>query len=71
MFGSESLPSFHRLLGGALRAPLLAIFPQNTPIIPQGHLLNYLRSSFINNSQKLETTQMFETKKWIKNDLFT
>ena len=27
-------------------------------ILPQGHLLNYVHSSFIHNSQKLETTAL-------------
>ena len=30
--------------------------PKRCPTIPQGHLLNYVHSSFIHNSQKLETT---------------
>jgi hypothetical protein len=30
--------------------------PKRCPTIPQGHLLNYVHSSFILDSQKLETT---------------
>ena len=34
---------------------------QNCSTIPQRHLLNYFHSSFIHNSQKLETTYMSST----------
>jgi hypothetical protein len=32
--------------------------PKRCSMIPQGHLLNYFHSSFIHNSQQLETIQM-------------
>jgi hypothetical protein len=32
------------------------IYTKDVPLIPQGHLLNYVHSNFICNSQKLETT---------------
>jgi hypothetical protein len=32
--------------------------PKRCPTLPQRHLLNYVYRSFINKSQKLETTQM-------------
>ena len=35
-------------------------------IIPQGHLLHYVHSSFIRNSQKLETTYPSLSQRWIK-----
>ena len=36
----------------------LGHIPKGCSIIPQGHLLNYVRSSIICNSQNLETAQM-------------
>jgi hypothetical protein len=32
--------------------------PKGCSILPQGHMLNYVCSSFIHNNQKLETTKM-------------
>ncbi|KAL6053905.1 hypothetical protein STEG23_005770 [Scotinomys teguina] len=32
--------------------------PKECPVIPQGHMFNYVHSSIICNSQNLETTQM-------------
>jgi hypothetical protein len=32
--------------------------PKRSSIIPQGHVLHYIHSRFIHNSQKWETTQM-------------
>jgi hypothetical protein len=37
--------------------PLLGIY-SNVPTMPQGHMFHYVHSSFICNSQKLETTYM-------------
>ena len=37
--------------------------PKGCSVVPQGHVLNYVHSSFIHNSQNLETTS---TKDWIK-----
>ncbi|KAL6079855.1 hypothetical protein STEG23_008701 [Scotinomys teguina] len=36
------------------------------PVIPQGHMLNYVHSSIICNSQNLETTKCHSTEEWIR-----
>jgi hypothetical protein len=41
-------------------------YTQRCSTTPQGHLLSYVHSSFIHNSQKLETIQMSLNQKWIK-----
>ena len=40
--------------------------PKRYSTTPQGHLLNYVHSSFIHNIQKLETTQVPSPEEWIK-----
>jgi hypothetical protein len=60
----ESMWQFLRKLGIVLDAKTQlyhswAYAPKDVPpYIPQEYLLNYVHSSFIHNSQKLETTQM-------------
>jgi hypothetical protein len=39
--------------------PLLGIHPEDVPTCNKGHMLHYVHSSFIYNSQKLERTHMF------------
>ncbi|KAL6038894.1 hypothetical protein STEG23_007722 [Scotinomys teguina] len=40
--------------------------PKEYPVIPQGHMLNYVHSSFICNSQNLETTKCPSREEWIR-----
>ena len=40
--------------------------PKGCSIIPQGHVLNYVHSTTICQSQNLETTQIPSTKEWIR-----
>jgi hypothetical protein len=54
----------------SLREITLGHIPKRCSTIPQGHLLNYICSSFIHNSQKLETTQISLRDTWIKKLLF-
>ena len=54
----------------SLREITLGHIPKRCSTIPQGHLLNYICSSFIHNSQKLETTQISLRDKWIRKLLF-
>ena len=35
-------------------------------IVPQGHVLNYVHSSFVCHNQNLETPKCLSTKEWIK-----
>ncbi|KAL6079228.1 hypothetical protein STEG23_026485 [Scotinomys teguina] len=44
----------------------LGPIPKECPVIPQGHMLNYVHSSIICNSQNLETTSMPSTEEWIR-----
>jgi hypothetical protein len=54
----------------SLREITLGHIPKRCSTIPQGHLLNYIYSSSIHNSQKQETTQISLRDKWIKKLLF-
>ncbi|KAL6093964.1 hypothetical protein STEG23_026115 [Scotinomys teguina] len=40
--------------------------PKECPVIPQGHMLNYVHSSIICNSQNLEKTRCPSTEEWIR-----
>jgi hypothetical protein len=44
-------------------------YTQKTLHLPQGHLLNHVHCGFINNSQKLETTQMSLNRRMDKENL--
>jgi len=45
-------------LAQAPATPFLGNIPKGPSILSQGHLLNYVHSSFINNMQKLEKPEM-------------
>ena len=43
--------------------------PKRCSALPQGHLLNYVHSNFVHNSQKLETTWMLLNQRMNKENV--